>query len=95
MTILGIEISRPWWEWQHARRKLLSTCRILLNLGMARTFGRYLHSEWNGEMDYAVYEWRGRTWAFPTSPLIRERTSTEGGLGTFTVHEWPERGEGW
>lgn len=25
----------------------------------------------------------------------RERTSDEGGLGRFTVHEWPEHGEGW
>lgn len=23
-----------------------------------------------------------------------ERTSTEGGMGKFTVHEWPEKGEG-
>lgn len=27
--------------------------------------------------------------------LTRERTSDEGGLGKFTVHEWPENGEGW
>lgn len=24
-----------------------------------------------------------------------ERTSTEGGLGKWTVHEWPEKGETW
>lgn len=28
----------------------------------------------------------------PTKPL---RTSDEGGLGKWTVHEWPENGEGW
>lgn len=32
--------------------------------------------------------WRDESWP-------REHTSTEGGLGKWTVHEWPEHGEGW
>lgn len=53
----------------HTMRKLGSTLRILANLGMARTFGEYQCSGWNGEFDYAQYKWRGRTWVIPTSPL--------------------------
>ena len=48
-------------------RKLGSTLSIVFNLGMARTFGRYRRSGWNGEFDYALYEWRGRLWTIPTS----------------------------
>lgn len=53
----------------HTLRKLLSTMRILATLFMARTFGHYEVSVWNGEFGFARYHWRGRTWAFPTSPI--------------------------
>ena len=72
MSLRTLEVSRPWREWQHAGRKLLSTLRILFTLGMARTFGHYRHSEWNGELDYAIYEWRGKMWAIPTGPFDDE-----------------------
>ena len=60
------ETSRPWREWQHARRKLWSTVKIVTNLAAARTFGVYVHTVWNGQFDYAVYLWRGKMWAIPT-----------------------------
>jgi hypothetical protein len=48
-------------------KKFCHTLRILFCLGMARTFGRYEYSGWNGEIDYAQYQWRGRSWLIPTS----------------------------
>ena len=63
------ETSREWREWGHAVRKAVSTVKILYRLGMARTFGVYVHSVWNGELDYAVYLWRGKMWAIPTTPI--------------------------
>lgn len=50
-------------------RKAASTVKILFCLGMARTFGEYHHSIWDGRVNYAVYRWRGRTWAIPTTPM--------------------------
>jgi hypothetical protein len=52
--------------------KLASTARIVVTLFMARTFGRYEHSVWNGEFHYARYHWRGRSWAIPTSHIEDE-----------------------
>lgn len=54
----------------HALRKLRSTLRIAATLVMARTFGRYEVSvgDYDG-LTYAIYHWRGRRWAFPTTPL--------------------------
>lgn len=46
-------------------KKLANTLRILFVLGMARTFGDYIHSAWNGECDVAVYRWHGKEWTFP------------------------------
>ena len=53
----------------HALRKFASTFRILATLAMARTFGRYERTVWNGELQYARYRWRGRSWAIPTHPI--------------------------
>jgi hypothetical protein len=50
-------------------RKLRSTARILLALGLARTFGEYVHSGWNGEFDFTRYRWRGKEWIIPTSAV--------------------------
>jgi len=52
--------------------KLLQTLKIALTLVLARTFGRYLYSGWNGDFDYAKYEWRGKVWCFPISPVERQ-----------------------
>jgi len=49
--------------------KLISTTKICVTLFLARTFGRYEHSAWDGQRDYALYTWRGKTWAFPTAPI--------------------------
>lgn len=49
--------------------KLLHTIRIAATLTLARTFGTYEHSVWNGEFNYARYAWRGKSWAIPTSPI--------------------------
>ena len=57
--------------------KLGRTLRLAFTLVMARTFGRYIHSGWNGQHNYASYEWRGRVWLIPTSPVAP--TPPEGG----------------
>lgn len=48
-------------------KKLRSTIRICGILLLARTFGKYKGSGWNGEFDYVKYEWRGKIWVFPKS----------------------------
>lgn len=58
-------------EWKHSARKLRSTIRILFTLGMARTFGEYVHSVYSDGFDYAVYRWRGRCWAVPTTAISK------------------------
>jgi len=52
---------------------LVSTTRLCATLFLARTFGCYDGSVWNGEFEYARYMWRGRMWAFPTSPIEKPR----------------------
>jgi hypothetical protein len=49
-------------------KKHLQTLRIAFTLIMARTFGEYKHSGWNGDFHYARYKWRGKEWCIPTSP---------------------------
>lgn len=67
----------------HTLRKLISTTKIVATLFCARTFGKYRHSGWNGECEYAVYGWRGHDWLIPTSPIeahaaeIAQRTSIQ------------------
>lgn len=53
----------------HFIRKLLRTIRVMSCLGMARMFGEYRHSGWNGEFNYARYVWRGKEWIIPTGPV--------------------------
>lgn len=50
-------------------KKLLNTLRIASTLALARTFGIYECSVWDGKMSYARYQWRGKVWAFPTEPI--------------------------
>src|SRR5689334_14259650 len=62
-------------EMKHFLRKLWGTVRILTNLGMARTFGQYVHSVGGyTDFEYARYRWRGREWAVPTTPFINHET---------------------
>ena len=49
-------------------RKFFQTLRIAATLVMARTFGRYVHSGWDGYHDFSKYEWRGRVWHVPLGP---------------------------
>jgi hypothetical protein len=53
----------------HTIRKLASTAKIVATLTMARTFGQYEHTVWNGDFTYAQYRWRGQSWAIPTSAM--------------------------
>lgn len=56
----------------HWFRKLFRTIRILSCLFMARMFGEYRHSGFNGDFEYARYAWRGREWIIPTGPTEDE-----------------------
>lgn len=49
--------------------KLAQTLRGIFNLGMARTFGRYIHSIGGpGQPMTAIYEWRGKRWHIALRP---------------------------
>jgi hypothetical protein len=56
------------YDTRHTLKKLCSTLRIATTLILARTFGHYEHSEFNGEFNLAKYKYHGKYWAFPTSP---------------------------
>ena len=54
-------------------QKLLSTLRIVSTLVLARTFGEYKTSAWEHDIgSVALYNWRGKVWAFPTEPASSE-----------------------
>jgi hypothetical protein len=75
--------------------KLFKTFKILYYLGMARTFGNYVHSGWDGETEYARYYWRGREWIIPTGPIGKAHRNLRWGfkshnqLSLFLL--WEER----
>lgn len=50
-------------------RKLRSTIATCAALFMARMFGRYEHTVYDGSFEYHRYRWRGEVWAFPKAPL--------------------------
>ena len=50
----------------HTALKLGRALKMLGILFLARMFGQYVHSAWDG-FHYARYRWRGREYAFPTS----------------------------
>jgi hypothetical protein len=60
-----------YYVFKHTMRKLGGTLKILALLFCARTFGKYEHNVGHGygELDYAVYHWRGRVWGIPTGPI--------------------------
>ena len=72
MSVWQHETSKVWRESAHTAIKLSSTIKIMFSLGMARTFGVYVHTVWNGQFDYAVYLWRGKMWAIPTTPISED-----------------------
>jgi hypothetical protein len=53
----------------HFVRKLGRTLGMLTCLFMARMFGQYRHSGWDGVISYARYSWFGYEWIFPTSAV--------------------------
>lgn len=68
---------------RHFLHKLSGTIAMLACLFMARMFGEYRHSGWDGVIHYARYTWRGREWIIPTSAVDSstlpspERAATE------------------
>ena len=48
-------------------KKLFNTIGVCFTLFLARTFGTYIESGWNGIHDYAIYKWRGKSYTFPLS----------------------------
>jgi hypothetical protein len=65
-----------YYVFKHTMRKLGGTLKILALLFCARTFGRYEITRCGlyGELDYAVYHWRGRVWGIPTGRLTKWRS---------------------
>lgn len=53
-------------------KKAWQTFKICKTLFMARTFGEYKHSGWNGRFDYCSYRYKGRTYDIPMSPASEE-----------------------
>ena len=53
----------------HATKKLWGTLRIVATLALARTFGEYVHSAWDGKIHYTVYKWRGDKWLIPSGHI--------------------------
>lgn len=54
---------------RHFLHKLTGTLAMLFCLFMARMFGEYRNSGWDGVITYARYTWRGKEWIFPTSAV--------------------------
>lgn len=52
----------------HALKKFGSTLAICARIIMARTFGDYVHSGWNGQSDYCRYRWRGNDYFIQLTP---------------------------
>lgn len=51
--------------------KLWHTLKMAGRMTMARTFGEYETSGWDGNVDFAIYRWRGRSWFIPLSCIDR------------------------
>lgn len=58
--------------------KALDTIRrILYSITMARHFGEYQHSGWNGEFEFHRYRWRGEDWIIPSSSVTSHHQQGE------------------
>ena len=53
---------------RHTLKKFGSTLGICARIIMARTFGEYVHSGWNGQCAFARYRWRGHDYFIQTVP---------------------------
>ncbi|UQS95264.1 hypothetical protein Pam5_48 [Pseudanabaena phage Pam5] len=49
--------------------KLWHTLKMAVCMIMARTFGEYETSGWDGSVDFAIYRWRGRSWFIPLGSM--------------------------
>lgn len=56
--------------------KLQRTVSMLYCLFMARMFGTYEHSV-SSDIEYAIYEWRGKRWAIPTSHITDDMEASQ------------------
>lgn len=54
---------------RHFVKKCVRVTRTLAQLWCAQMFGEYIHSGWNGEIDYARYNYKGKEWIIPTSAV--------------------------
>jgi hypothetical protein len=52
---------------RHVINKLRSTIRIATCIVLARTF--YEYSGWDGEIEFARYRWRGKSWKIPKGSI--------------------------
>lgn len=59
-----------WWRYRVRFQavKFVRTLGICGRALMARTFGEYIHSGWNGQCDYARYRWRGHDYFIQITP---------------------------
>lgn len=53
----------------HTIGKLISTTRVVSILFCARMFGEHIENGWDTEVDYCLYQWRGKRWKIPLSPI--------------------------
>ena len=53
-------------------RKLWHTLKLASCMVMARMFGEYQNSGWDGNVDFAIYHWRGRSWFIPLGAIDGE-----------------------
>lgn len=58
-------------------KKFIGTLRICSGLMMARTFGDYVVSGWNGQNHYAQYVWRRHVYFIPTDAIEPYRAYTK------------------
>lgn len=67
------------WVIRHTIRKFASSVRVAWCSLMARTFGVYVHSGWDGVNEYSQYRWRDQEWRIPTFMFYEPLTSCAGG----------------
>lgn len=53
-------IRKQWWG------KFRKTIGIAFRIILARQFGRYVHTVYDGQFEYAVYVWRKKEYMVPT-----------------------------
>lgn len=53
-------------------KKFKSTLNICVTLFVARMFGKYEHSLWDGKSEYAQYRLMGASWLIPLTPVQEE-----------------------